>query len=243
MAKTQTPLSGVISLLLLTTTLSGLARADELSAIPEVTVTADRVEEPANSTGSDVTVIPGSRLEQLGPQGITEVLRDVPASRSRHIAAPALRPTVHLRGARRRPGARDDRRRSGRQRRGHRRLRSISATSLRSTSSASRSCAGRNRRSTVRTRCRASSTSSPRRASPASRRNGDDRGRQLRHDHRARLRLRRDRQLDLFARLFGHPFRQLSGLWLSRQPSDRDRRRRHAAAAAAGFRTHQQGRS
>jgi outer membrane cobalamin receptor len=54
-----------------------LARAQATSEqLGEITVTADRVDEPVNATGSDVTVIPGSRIEQWGANGITEVLRE-----------------------------------------------------------------------------------------------------------------------------------------------------------------------
>ena len=46
------------------------------TALGEITVTADRIDEPVNSIGSDVTVIPGSQVQQWGANGITEVLRE-----------------------------------------------------------------------------------------------------------------------------------------------------------------------
>jgi outer membrane cobalamin receptor len=84
---------------------SPIARAqDTLSTqnattLPDVTVTADRVEEPVNSTGSDVTVIPGSRIQQRGAQGITEVLREVVGVTVTQTAGPSSLTEVRLRGA------------------------------------------------------------------------------------------------------------------------------------------------
>jgi len=50
------------------------ARADEL---PEIVVTADRVEEPIGQTGASVTVISGAEVEKLGTKGLADVLRGV----------------------------------------------------------------------------------------------------------------------------------------------------------------------
>ena len=105
MVKVLRPCGRVAALYLFSTSsliavsaLSG-ARADEVSAIPEVTVTADRVAEPVNSTGSSVTVIPASRLAQWGPQGITEVLRDVAGVEVTQTSGPGTTTEVRLRGA------------------------------------------------------------------------------------------------------------------------------------------------
>jgi vitamin B12 transporter len=51
------------------------AIADEL---PEIVVTADRVEEPATRTGSSITVIDAAEIEKLGARSIADVLRSVP---------------------------------------------------------------------------------------------------------------------------------------------------------------------
>jgi vitamin B12 transporter len=77
-----------------------LARAQAASEqLGEITVTADRVDEPVNSTGADVTVIPGSRIQQWGAQGITEVLREVVGVTVTQTAGPSSLTEVRLRGA------------------------------------------------------------------------------------------------------------------------------------------------
>ena len=55
------------------------ARSLALAAdqLPEITVTADRVEEPIGQTGASVTVIPAAEVEKLGTKGVADVLRDV----------------------------------------------------------------------------------------------------------------------------------------------------------------------
>jgi vitamin B12 transporter len=50
------------------------ALADEL---PEIVVTADRVEEPIGQTGASVTVIRAAEIEKLGTKGLADVLRGV----------------------------------------------------------------------------------------------------------------------------------------------------------------------
>ena len=77
MVRIKRPFGCTLAAILGVAPLSNLARAQDAMSLPEFTVTADRVEEPVNSTGSDVTVIPGSRVQQWGAQGITEVLREV----------------------------------------------------------------------------------------------------------------------------------------------------------------------
>ena len=51
-----------------------LALADEL---PEIVVTADRVEEPIGETGASVTVIPAAEVQKLGTKGFADVLQGV----------------------------------------------------------------------------------------------------------------------------------------------------------------------
>ncbi|MGD1036604.1 MAG: TonB-dependent receptor [Roseiarcus sp.] len=50
------------------------ARADEL---PEIVVTADRIEEPVGQTGASVTINPRAEVEKLGAKGLADVLRGV----------------------------------------------------------------------------------------------------------------------------------------------------------------------
>ena len=76
-----------------------IAKAQDVTALPEITVTANRVEQPINSTGSDVTVIPGAQIQQWGAQGITETLRDVVGVTVTQTAGPGSLTAVRLRGA------------------------------------------------------------------------------------------------------------------------------------------------
>ncbi len=78
---------------------STLAHAQISSALPEITVTAERVDAPVNATGSDVTVIPGSRIQQWGAQGIAEVLREAVGTTVTQTAGPSSLTQVRLRGA------------------------------------------------------------------------------------------------------------------------------------------------
>ena len=76
MVRFHQPSGCALAAVLLAAALPGVARAQESAALPDITVTADRVDEPVNATGSDVTVIPGSRIQQWGANGITEVLQE-----------------------------------------------------------------------------------------------------------------------------------------------------------------------
>jgi vitamin B12 transporter len=51
------------------------ALADQL---PDIVVTADRVEEPETKTGSSITVISAAEIEKTGARGVADVLRSVP---------------------------------------------------------------------------------------------------------------------------------------------------------------------
>ena len=76
-----------------------LARAQATSEqLGEITVTADRVDEPANATGSDVTVIPGSRIQEWGANGITEVLREAVGVDVTPSGGPNTATEVRIRG-------------------------------------------------------------------------------------------------------------------------------------------------
>ena len=144
------------------------AYADQL---PEIVVTADRVEEPIGQTGASVTVIPAAEVEKLGTKGVADVLRGVAGLDVDEAGGVGAVTQVRLRGAN--PGETlvlidgvSDRRRGG-----DRRLGRFRQSRRRSISTGSRSCAGRSRRSTAPTRWAASSTSSPARAAKTPRRN------------------------------------------------------------------------
>jgi vitamin B12 transporter len=99
MAKITRPLGCTLATIYGVGSLSNLARAQDSISLPEFTVTADRVEEPVYSTGSDVTVIPGSRIQQWGANGITEVLREVVGVDVTAAGGPNSLTEVRVRGA------------------------------------------------------------------------------------------------------------------------------------------------
>ena len=72
------------------------AYADQL---PEIIVTADRVEEPIGQTGASVTVIPAAEVEKLGTKGIADVLRGVAGLDVDESGGVGSVTQVHLRGA------------------------------------------------------------------------------------------------------------------------------------------------
>ena len=72
------------------------AYADQL---PEIVVTADRVEEPIGQTGASVTVIPASEVEKLGSRGVADVLRGVAGLDVDEVGGVGAATQVHLRGA------------------------------------------------------------------------------------------------------------------------------------------------
>ncbi len=98
MVRFHQPSGCAVAAFLLATALPGLVRAQESAALPEITVTADRIDEPVNSTGSDVTVIPGSRIQQWGANGITEVLQEAVGVTVSQNGGPSTLTTVTLRG-------------------------------------------------------------------------------------------------------------------------------------------------
>src|SRR5208282_862512 len=67
-------LRAVLAAVALTGAPASIARADEL---PDITVTADRIEEPVSQTGASVTIIPRAEVEKLGTTGLADVLRGV----------------------------------------------------------------------------------------------------------------------------------------------------------------------
>jgi vitamin B12 transporter len=93
------PWGSVIAAILGAAPLIDMARAQETTPLQEITVTAERVEEPVNSTGADVTVIPGSQIEKWGAQGITQVLEEVVGVTVTQTAGPSSVTEVRLRGA------------------------------------------------------------------------------------------------------------------------------------------------
>jgi len=72
------------------------AHADQL---PEIVVTADRVEEPIGQTGASVTVIRAAEVEKLGTKGIADVLRGVAGLDVDEAGGAGSATQVHLRGA------------------------------------------------------------------------------------------------------------------------------------------------
>ncbi len=53
------------------------AQSSPTVALPDIVVTADRVQEAIGQVGSAVTVIPGSEIEKFGGRGLADVLRNV----------------------------------------------------------------------------------------------------------------------------------------------------------------------
>lgn len=72
------------------------AHADQL---PEIVVTADRVEEPIGQTGASVTVIRAAEVEKLGTKGVADVLRGVAGLDVDESGGVGAATQVHLRGA------------------------------------------------------------------------------------------------------------------------------------------------
>ena len=72
------------------------ARADQL---PEIVVTADRVEEPIGQTGASVTVIRSAEVEKLGTKGLADVLRSAAGLDVDEAGGVGSATQVHLRGA------------------------------------------------------------------------------------------------------------------------------------------------
>jgi vitamin B12 transporter len=90
----------VLAAIVVAGALPTLARAQATSnQLGEITVTADRLEEPVNATGSDVTVIPGSEIEKWGANGITEVLQAVVGVNVVPTGGPNTVTSVYVRGA------------------------------------------------------------------------------------------------------------------------------------------------
>jgi vitamin B12 transporter len=72
------------------------AYADQL---PEIVVTADRVEEPIGQTGASVTVIRAAEVEKLGTKGVADVLRGVAGLDVDEAGGVGSATQVHLRGS------------------------------------------------------------------------------------------------------------------------------------------------
>ena len=67
--------------------------------LPEITITADRIEEPVGQTGSSVTIVPSSEIEKLGPKGMSDVLRSVVGVDVVQVGGIGSVTSVRLRGA------------------------------------------------------------------------------------------------------------------------------------------------
>jgi vitamin B12 transporter len=72
------------------------ALADEL---PDITVTADRIEEPIGQSGASVTIIPAAEIEKLGSKGLADVLRGVAGIDVDEAGGVGAVTEVRLRGA------------------------------------------------------------------------------------------------------------------------------------------------
>jgi vitamin B12 transporter len=100
MVTVKARLGCALAAILVAESLPTLARGQATSLqLGEFTVTADRVEEPVSSTGSDVTVIPGSEVEKWGANGITEALREVVGVNVTPTGGPNTVTSVYVRGA------------------------------------------------------------------------------------------------------------------------------------------------
>ena len=73
-----------------------IVRADEL---PDITVTADRIEEPVGQTGASVTIIPRAEIEKLGTKGLADVLRGVAGIDVKETGGVGSATEVRLRGS------------------------------------------------------------------------------------------------------------------------------------------------
>ena len=99
MVKVKRPSGYALAIFLGAASIANFARAQDATSLGEITVTADRIDEPANSTGSDVTVIPGSRIQEWGANGISEVLREAVGVTVTPTGGPNTATEVRLRGA------------------------------------------------------------------------------------------------------------------------------------------------
>ena len=213
------------------------ARADEL---PEIVVTADRIEEPIGQTGASVTIIPGAEVEKLGSKGLAEVLRGVAGLDVDEAGGVGAVTQVHLRGSN--PGET---------------LVLIDGVRIGNPSSTDGSLDFGNlaavdieRIEVLRGPQSALYGSDAmggviniitRKGGQHAASLGDGGGGQLRHDLDASVDVGRRRPLDLFAGRQRAARGRLSPLRLSHRPPADDRRRRHPAAALAGGRSDQQG--
>jgi len=81
-----------------TSTLS-YAQTASPDQIPELTVTADRIEEPVGQTGASVTIIPAEKIEKLGSLNLADALRDVAGIQVTNAGGVGATTTVSLRGS------------------------------------------------------------------------------------------------------------------------------------------------
>jgi vitamin B12 transporter len=88
----------LVAVLLGATALPSFAIADDAAPLPEVVVTADRIVEPIASTGSSITVIPGSQVAKWGTRGITETLREAVGVDVTPSGGPGSQTYVRIRG-------------------------------------------------------------------------------------------------------------------------------------------------
>jgi len=88
--------AGVVVAVLVGASTLAPARADQL---PDVVITADRVEEPIGQTGASVTVIHAAEVQKLGTKGLADVLRGVAGLDVTESGGVGSATEVRLRGA------------------------------------------------------------------------------------------------------------------------------------------------
>ncbi len=79
--------------------LPAFAQSTGVNELPDVTITADRVEEPVGETGASVTVIPAAQLQKTGADNVADALRDVSGVEVVNTGGIGALTEVHLRGA------------------------------------------------------------------------------------------------------------------------------------------------
>ena len=75
------------------------AQEAEAPVVPDIVVTADRVEEPATKTGASITVISAAEIEKTGAKGVADVLRSVPGVDVHDSGGIGTATNVAIRGA------------------------------------------------------------------------------------------------------------------------------------------------
>lgn len=94
----RTLMGGVFSIVLLHTHIAAAQQADVIPT-PDIVVTADRIEEPAEKTGSSISVISAAEIEKTGATGLADVLRSVPGVDVHEAGGIGTATSVAIRGS------------------------------------------------------------------------------------------------------------------------------------------------